>query len=28
MTSGAKSQTVEIFGQSNADVLPWSAFGP
>jgi hypothetical protein len=29
MTSGAKIQVVDIFGQSNAHVqLPWSAFGP
>lgn len=29
MTSGAKTQTVDIFGQSNAHAeLPWSAFGP
>ena len=29
MTSGLKTQTVDIFGQSNAYVqLPWANFGP
>ncbi len=29
MTSGSKTHTVEIFGQSNAYVgLPWKNFGP
>jgi hypothetical protein len=29
ITSGAQSQTIDIFGQSNAHVqLPWANFGP